>query len=129
MPATRTSFSLTLPRQAPHKPNSPPGQMAAYYLQMQPHLFAEAVDSAFLRIKEAREAEAAAEVAKRGAEGEGSAEGSSELVLYQRMAQVRAAEQRQAIEDLMYVCILERFQVGAGPSLLGAGHLDPVVPG
>lgn len=28
------------------------------------------------------------------------------------MAEVRRAEQRHALEDLMYVCILEKFQVG-----------------
>ena len=34
--------------------------MAAYYLQMQPHLFREAVSTAFERIKEQRQADAAA---------------------------------------------------------------------
>lgn len=34
--------------------------MAAYYLQMQPHLFQDAVRTAFQRIKEAREADQAA---------------------------------------------------------------------
>lgn len=38
-------------QQAPSKPKSPVGEMAAYYLTMQPHLFREAVDQAFGRIK------------------------------------------------------------------------------
>lgn len=93
--------------------------MAAYYLQMQPHLFAEAVDSAFQKIKEAREADAAAEAAKQ----QGGSGSGADLVLYQRMAEVRRAEQRHAIEDLMYVCILECFQVSVtereGPLAVG----------
>ena len=39
------------------------------------------------------------------------------------MAEVRRAEQRHALEDLMYVCILERFQE-IGVNMLPA--LEPV---
>ena len=46
------------PVQAPSKPKSPTGEMAAYYLQMQPHLFREAVAGAFSAIRDARDADA-----------------------------------------------------------------------
>lgn len=42
--------------------------MAAYYLEMQPHLFQDAVQTAFSRIKEQREAEAAAAQAQEEAD-------------------------------------------------------------
>ena len=56
-----TTFMPSSTPQAPSKPKSPTGEMAAYYLQMQPHLFQEAVKTAFARIKEQREADASAE--------------------------------------------------------------------
>ena len=82
--------------------------MAAYYLQMQPHLFKAAVESEFEKMKE-----------KRNAEKEGVTEQSSglDLVLSRRMEEVKRAEEALAIEDLMYVCILEKFQ-GLGVELL-----------
>ena len=36
----------------PSKPKSPMGEMAAYYLAMQPHLFQEAVQRAFAQLRE-----------------------------------------------------------------------------
>jgi hypothetical protein len=82
--------------------------MAAYYLQMQPHLFKAAVESEFEKMKE-----------KRNAEKEGDTEQSTglDLVLSRRMEEVKRAEEALAIEDLMYVCILEKFQ-GLGVELL-----------
>ncbi|KAL4420096.1 hypothetical protein ABPG77_000577 [Micractinium sp. CCAP 211/92] len=100
---------------APSKPKSPTGEMAAYYLQMQPHLFREAVATAFQRIADARAEEARAEkeqaeaAAAAAAAGEGE-RGDADLVLYRRMAEVKRMEQMLAIEDLMYICILEKFQ-------------------
>jgi hypothetical protein len=176
--------------------------MAAYYLQMQPHLFQEAVRTAFQRIKEAREEDAAAarekedaakqvggprgRVARRGmlwaewggqkggrvaapvhqscrvfpspplqrtsppqplpatppppthtlptsisrvqaAEaGQGGTAGA-DLVLYRRMAEVKRLEQLVAIEDLMYICILEKFQVGGVLRFFRSFHFNLVI--
>ncbi|KAI3427925.1 hypothetical protein D9Q98_006317 [Chlorella vulgaris] len=113
---------------APSKPKTPTGEMAAYYLEMQPHLFQDAVQTAFSRIKEQREAEAAAaqaqeeadKKAKEAAAAAGDAPGvgaGAELTLYRRMAEVKAMERLVAIEDLMYVCILEKFK-GIGVDML-----------
>ena len=76
--------------------------MAAYYLQMQPHLFRVAVESEFEKIKEQRHA---------GSDPLPPPSADSvDLVLSKRMAEVRRMEEEAAIEDLMYICILEKFQ-------------------
>lgn len=87
---------------APSKPTSPLGQMAAYLLEMKPHLFKEAVANEFSKLQAAREAEQAAAPDVRAE--------VTDLVLSRRMAEVRLSEQRHSIEELMYVCILECFQ-------------------
>lgn len=67
------------------------------------------------RAEEARdEKEQAEAAAAAAAAGEGE-RGDADLVLYRRMAEVKRMEQMLAIEDLMYICILEKFQVGAAP--------------
>ena len=74
---------------------------------MQPHLFRAAVESEFQKLKESREAAAEAESANDAA----TATEPLDLVLSKRMAEVRRIEETVAIEDLMYVCILEQFQI------------------
>ncbi|KAH7616359.1 hypothetical protein Ndes2526B_g08489 [Nannochloris sp. 'desiccata'] len=95
---------------APSKLNSPVGEMAAYYLEMQPHLFRAAVESEFQRIKETREAAADAAASSSSSDSEASSSEPLDLVLSKRMEEVRRMEEAVAIEDLMYVCILEKFQ-------------------
>lgn len=104
---------------APSKPNSAVGEMAAYYLQMQPHLFRAAVESELEKIKESREAAAEASSSEDAASTSAEA---MDLVLSKRMAEVKRMEETLAIEDLMYVCILEKFQV------LGVDLLPNVAP-
>jgi hypothetical protein len=87
--------------------------MAAYYLQMQPHLFRATVETEFQKIKETREAQSEADNREPPPPGADS----SDLVLFRRMEEVRRTEEARAIEDLMYICILERFQ-GLGVQLL-----------
>lgn len=89
--------------------------MAAYYLQMQPHLFTAAVETELQKMRAQREAEAQAQAPPADAT-------SADLVLSRRMAEVRRAEQAHALEDLMYVCILEKFQE------LGVELLPAVAP-
>jgi len=92
--------------------------MAAYYLEMQPHLFRSAVESEFNKLREKREASSQAQAESPPAEGADSLD----LTLSRRMQEVRLAEEAVAIEDLMYVCILERFQA------LGVDLLPQVAP-
>lgn len=103
----------------PSKPTSPVGEMAAYYLEMQPHLFRPTVENEFQKLKEMKE-----KIEKEG--GEGSSADSMDLVLSRRIAEVKIAEAAMATEDLMYICILDKFRsIGVGMlAQLGPMHED-----
>lgn len=62
------------------KPRTSHGEMVNYYLKMEPHLFKEAVNSQFERIREEREAAVAK--AKEKDKNAATANDKSELVLY-----------------------------------------------
>jgi hypothetical protein len=92
------------------KPKTPYGEMLQYYLRMEPQLFRAAVDQQLARMKEEKEAKEAAAASDESLDESGTQQRSkSELVLYQRMEEVRAMEVRATLEDLMYVSILEKF--------------------
>lgn len=67
--------------QAPRKPSTSLGEMVNYYLKMEPHLFKEAVSTQLERIREEREATAAA-AKERQKNAPLAASDSGELVLY-----------------------------------------------
>lgn len=95
---------------APVKPKTPYGEMLQYYLRMEPQLFRAAVDQQLARMKEEKDAkEAASPSDNEAADEAGKQRSKSELVLYQRMEELRAMEVRATLEDLMYVSILEKF--------------------
>jgi hypothetical protein len=84
--------------------------MLQYYLRMEPQLFRAAVDQQLARMKEEKDAkEAASPSDNEAADEAGKQRSKSELVLYQRMEELRAMEVRATLEDLMYVSILEKF--------------------
>lgn len=90
--------------QVPSKPTSPVGELAAYYLEMQPHLFQTTVENEFEKLKEMKEKQQ-----DNPLETDGDPD-SMDLVLSRRIEEVKQAEAAMAIEDLMYVCILEKFR-------------------
>lgn len=47
----RKHIRISASLQAPAKPRSPVGQMVTYYLKMEPHLFKNALDEQFRRLK------------------------------------------------------------------------------
>lgn len=96
--------------QAPAKPKTPYGEMLQYYLKMEPQLFRAAVDQQLQRLKEEKDAKEAA-ASQEEEDNKAAGRSKSELVLYQRMEEVRAMEVRATLEDLMYVSILEKFIV------------------
>jgi hypothetical protein len=96
--------------QAPAKPKTPYGEMLQYYLKMEPQLFRAAVDQQLQRLKEEKDAKQAA-ASQEEDDNKAGGRSKSELVLYQRMEEVRAMEVRATLEDLMYVSILEKFIV------------------
>lgn len=89
------------------------GEMAAYYLEMQPHLFQTTVENALEQIKEQKESTSPPSE-------------SVDIVLSRRIEEVRNAEAAMAIEDLMYICILDKFrQIGVNMlPQLGPIHED-----
>ena len=74
-----TSDNVSVVAQAPRKPRTSLGEMVNYYLRMEPHLFKEAVNTQFERIREEREA--TAEAAKEREKNAPPAS-SDKLVLY-----------------------------------------------
>ena len=87
---------------APSRPSTALGEMASYYLSAEPHLFQDAVDRELVQLQRAQREDAARERAPPAA--------GSDLVLSRRVRQLRRAERRRAVEDLMYVCVLARFK-------------------
>ncbi len=105
-----------------YKPQTPAGEMLSYYLAQQPHLFQDAVDEQ-LRLLESEQGERK----KKKEDGESSKDkpkDPSELVLYERMEEVRGVEMTRNLEDLMYFAVVERF-TNLGVSMLSP--LDDVV--
>ena len=75
------SKSIANAAQAPRKPRTSLGEMVNYYLRMEPHLFKEAVNTQFERIREEREATAEA-AREREKNAPPASTDKSELVLY-----------------------------------------------
>ncbi|KAG1679460.1 hypothetical protein FOA52_007752 [Chlamydomonas sp. UWO 241] len=90
----------------PSKPKTAYGEQLAYYLAMEPQLFKSAVEQQLQRLKEEKEERERA--ARQLSDGANSAD-STALILNKRMDEVRARDRSAALDDLMYVSILERF--------------------
>eukprot|EP00250_Pteridium_aquilinum_P007624 c17295_g1_i2 orf=220-1482(+) len=106
---------------APLQPESPTGQFLVELLQSHPHLFSAAAEQQLDKLAEDRKA----------AEGqERSITGGNDLVLYKRIAELRAQERRTTVEEIMYALISHRFlearisMVPRIPSLLGSQKVD-----
>jgi hypothetical protein len=84
--------------------------MIGYILEKQPELFRSAIEDQFVRLKKEKQ-----ERTKQQEEASSAAQASSastELTLSglsNRIQQVKDAESRATVEDLMYMCILEEF--------------------
>lgn len=98
---------------APAKAKTPYGEMLQYYLAMEPQLFKTAVEDQLEKMREEKEVK---ERTKAQAPREKDMD-KAELALYQRMEDLRANERRATLEDLMYLCILEKF-VAVGVEML-----------
>merc|ERR1712157_242389 len=101
-----------------YKPQTPAGEMLSYYLSEQPHLFQDAVDEQ-LRLLETEKEER-----NEKKTSEDKKKDPSELVLYERMEEIRGLEMTRNLEDLMYFAVVVRF-TNLGVSMLSP--LDDVV--
>lgn len=98
---------------APVKMRTPLGEMMEYYLKMEPHLFRDAVSEQLQRLRDERDAETERKRVQQegelGEQGNVSQPDNSELVLYKRMEQAKANDERNSLEDVMYISVLEKF--------------------
>ncbi|XP_077230787.1 UV-B-induced protein At3g17800, chloroplastic-like [Tasmannia lanceolata] len=93
---------------APLQLESPVGQFLSQILITHPHLLPAAVDQQLQQLQTDREAEKQKE--------EPSTSGT-DLVLYRRIAEVKANDRRKALEEILYTLIVQRF-VDADVSLI-----------
>ncbi|XP_030472949.1 UV-B-induced protein At3g17800, chloroplastic isoform X2 [Syzygium oleosum] len=85
---------------APLKLESPIGQFLSEILVSHPHLVPAAVEQQLEQLQTDRDAEIEKE--------EPSASGT-ELVLYRRIAEVKANERRKALEEILYALVVQKF--------------------
>lgn len=97
--------------------------MLQYYLRMEPQLFKAAVEDQFEKIKQQQEEE---EKQKEEVQPNTS---TLDLALSKRMQEVKQAEARATIEDLMYVSVLEKFVVLGIDMLPRLDGIVDVAPG
>lgn len=85
---------------APLKLESPIGQFLSEILVSHPHLVPAAVEQQLEQLQTDRDAETKKE--------EPNASGT-ELVLYRRIAEVKANERRKALEEILYALVVQKF--------------------
>ncbi|KAK8921470.1 hypothetical protein KSP39_PZI020417 [Platanthera zijinensis] len=85
---------------APLQLESPVGQFLSEILLSHPHLVPAAVDQQLQLLKTSREADRA---------NDESSSSGNELVLYRRIAEVRANERAMALEEMMYALVVQKF--------------------
>jgi len=85
---------------APLQLESPTGQFLSQLLKDHPHLLPAAVEQQLERLVADRDA---------AAQQDPPSSTSTELVLYRRIAEVKAAERRKALEEIIYALIVQKF--------------------
>lgn len=85
---------------APLQLESPTGQFLSQLLKDHPHLLPAAVDQQLERLVADRDA---------AAEQELPSSTGTELVLYRRIAELKAAERRKALEEIIYALVVQKF--------------------
>ncbi|KAK9278321.1 hypothetical protein L1049_027886 [Liquidambar formosana] len=100
---------------APLQLESPVGQFLSQILMSHPHLVPAAAEQQLEQLQTDRDAEKQKE--------EPSASGT-DLVLYRRIAEVKANERRKALEEILYALVVQRF-MDANVSLIPTIIPDP----
>ncbi|KAL0355011.1 UNVERIFIED_CONTAM: UV-B-induced protein, chloroplastic [Sesamum radiatum] len=85
---------------APLQLESPIGQFLSQILVSHPHLVPAAVEQQLEQLQTDRDAEK---------EKEEPATSDTELVLYRRIAEVKANERRKALEEILYALVVQKF--------------------
>ncbi|KAF6144573.1 hypothetical protein GIB67_006065 [Kingdonia uniflora] len=87
---------------APLRLESPVGQFLSQILRSHPHLVPAAVDQQLQQLQTDRDSEKV-----KGSDDMSSA--GTELVLYRRIAEVKATERRKALEEILYALVVQKF--------------------
>eukprot|EP01018_Ginkgo_biloba_P005461 Gb_35965 [translate_table: standard] len=98
----------TLKPIAPLQLESPTGQFLSEILKSHPHLLPAAVEQQLERLLADRDA---------ADQQEQPSSTGTELVLYRRIAEMKAAERRKALEEIIYALVVQKF-MDAGVSLI-----------
>ncbi|KAH7683792.1 hypothetical protein IHE45_05G205800 [Dioscorea alata] len=85
---------------APLQLESPIGQFLSQILISHPHLLSAAVDQQLEQLQTAREAEK---------NRDESSSSGTDLVLYRRIAEVKAKERRRTLEEILYALVVQKF--------------------
>ncbi|KAK4436797.1 UV-B-induced protein, chloroplastic [Sesamum alatum] len=85
---------------APLQLESPIGQFLSQILVSHPHLVPAAVEQQLEQLQTDRDAEK---------ENEETAASGTELVLYRRIAEVKANERKKALEEILYALVVQKF--------------------
>ncbi|KAJ4974983.1 hypothetical protein NE237_008157 [Protea cynaroides] len=85
---------------APLELKSPVGQFLSQILKSHPHLVPAAVDQQLQQLQTDRESEN---------QKEESSTSGTDLVLYRRIAEVKANERRKALEEILYALVVQKF--------------------
>lgn len=85
---------------APLQLESPIGQFLSQILISHPHLLSAAVDQQLEQLRTAREAEK---------NRDESSSSGTDLVLYRRIAEVKAKERRRTLEEILYALVVQKF--------------------
>ncbi|PIA63911.1 hypothetical protein AQUCO_00201316v1 [Aquilegia coerulea] len=89
---------------APLQLESPIGQLLSQILKSHPHLVPAAVDQQLEQLQTDRDAEKVNDNPKEEPSSTGT-----DLVLYRRIAEVKANERKKALEEIMYALIVQKF--------------------
>lgn len=104
---------------APLDFESPIGQFLSQILKNHPHLLPAAIDQQLERLAADRDA---------ASQHEQPSTSSTDLVLYRRIAELKAEERRKALEEIIYTLIVQKF-MDAGVSLIPTISLPAVGSG
>ncbi|KAF9618194.1 hypothetical protein IFM89_000663 [Coptis chinensis] len=114
----RTSSALADSPIAPLRLESPIGQFLSHILKSHPHLVPVAVDQQFEQLQADRDAE------KITPKEEPSPAGT-DLILYRRIAEVKANERNKALEEILSALVVQKFvdaDVSLIPSIAPSSH-------
>ncbi|XP_057432591.1 UV-B-induced protein At3g17800, chloroplastic-like [Lotus japonicus] len=91
---------------APLQLESPIGQFLSQILINHPHLVPAAVDQQLQQLQTDRDSES-----DPNKQNQDPSSSSTDLVLYRRIAEVKANERRKALEEILYALVVQKFMV------------------